>query len=203
MKYVYVMEKFFSIELHKAVLTNDLVSLEKILNQHCNIDEKNDFGYTALHMSVEFENGVLEKLIEHGADINTTDGYWYPIHSASYCASYKNINILLNCGINVNLKGEFDRTALHIIADTGTNSVITEARQIKCFEILIQNNIDIDNQDAFCQTALHITCLKNKYNLTKFLIDCQANTYIKDIYSFKPIDYALLNNNSELVSLFG
>ena len=59
--------------------------------------------------------------------------------------------------------------------------------------------IDIENENR--QNGLHLSCIKNSYDITECLIRNGCNYLKQDKYKMFPFDYACQNGNEEIVKL--
>ena len=92
-----------------------LDELKKYHNDGHDVNDKDEYGETALHHCSEY--GAIDSvkyLIANGADINILDEYGNtPIIKAVAAAQhFKVVGILLDAGANPNIKNEFGDTAL-------------------------------------------------------------------------------------------
>lgn len=94
-------------DLHYAVRVNDLQLLNQLLNEN-NIDEKDEYGYTPLHIAARFNHFDIAKvLISKGAEINSFDNYFDTPLIDSVKKEYTFMSELLICnGAKINAKDD-------------------------------------------------------------------------------------------------
>ncbi|RXJ89407.1 hypothetical protein CRV01_07955 [Arcobacter sp. CECT 8983] len=94
-------------DLHYAVRVNDMMLLNELLNKE-NIDTKDEYGYTPLHIAARFNHFDIAKvLISKGAQINTKDNYFDTPLIDSVKKGYTFMSELLICnGAKINAKDE-------------------------------------------------------------------------------------------------
>ena len=110
--------------LMKAVINNDLDTLQANVMNQARLEETNDDGYTALHIAVLEDNVPFAKLLlEAGSPVDTVDEYYYtPLIDAIYYENPKMVELLLQHGASLNfLDGE-----AYEMADSINNAEINE-----------------------------------------------------------------------------
>lgn len=59
------------LSLHRIAWTNDVAAFNEAIEAGADVNEKDEFGTTALHYSISDENhDIAYLLLEHGADVN-------------------------------------------------------------------------------------------------------------------------------------
>ena len=197
-----------------AVTNGDYETVERLINNGANPNSI-QYGMSLLHQAIFRENSQMVKLlIELGCDINAKSQGRYPIYHAlqkacedsaellltngckiedsdellHYAAGYDYVNIcriLLDRGVDVNVRDSEGRTALHYARmDCVIDFLVQSGADINCrdkrgltpvhraveeaghfFESSILNcllnyDIDIAAQDDRGNTALHIACIR-------------------------------------------
>lgn len=106
--------------------------------------------------------------------------------------NYKDmVNVLLAAGINPNVKGDNDNTALHLTTRVGIALSLTDAGAL----------VDAQNEDG--NTPLHVAAIKGNVKLAYFLInDGKADVTIKNQQGLTARQLAKLTGNEELIELF-
>ncbi|EAY08996.1 ankyrin repeat protein, putative [Trichomonas vaginalis G3] len=147
--------------------------LEYFFSRGANINEKNNDGETALHITAS-QNSIetVEFLISHGANINEKDQFG---QTALHCAAEINrkeiAELLISHGANINEKNQYEETALHKAA--WHNSKETA-------EVLISHGANINEKDEYGTTALRKATLNNSKETAELLISHGA----KDEYFY-------------------
>lgn len=90
-------------------------------------------------------------------------------------------NFLSNKLIDINAKGNWNRTCLHY-------SVYQN--HINLAEMFIELGIDIDSNDIWKKTALHLASYYNRIEIIQMLLNRGAKTNVVDEYGKTPWDYA-------------
>ncbi|MCJ7581619.1 MAG: ankyrin repeat domain-containing protein, partial [Candidatus Aminicenantes bacterium] len=104
--------------LHTAVLYRHSENVAEILKVNPDIDAKNNEGYTPLLLAVRRPDngGVIENLLQKGADLNITDPEGRNALLVSVSAYQKDyIPLLISSGMDVNSQDNSGNTALHYI----------------------------------------------------------------------------------------
>jgi len=111
-----------------AAASNGHVEVVRVLLEdgRCNIDARTDDGSTALWIAaLQGHNDVVQKLVQHGADVNacTHDG-----RSALYAAAYRGhakvVETLLKAGADPSMKNSDASTPVHMACYEGHSSVV-------------------------------------------------------------------------------
>ncbi len=94
-------------DLHYAVRVNDMMLLNELISEE-NIDKKDEYGYTPLHIAARFNHFDMAKvLVSKGAQINTQDNYFDTPLIDSVKKGHTFMSELLICnGAKVNAKDE-------------------------------------------------------------------------------------------------
>ncbi len=112
--------------LMDRVIDEDKQAVEKLIAEGADVDERNNYGWTALmHAgrigSLEF----TELLLDHGADVNAQDETGRTaLLKASFAGHTDVVSELLARGANVNLTDEMGRSALHWSVTRGRQEVV-------------------------------------------------------------------------------
>jgi cytohesin len=119
--------------LHKAVISGDLDIVDIVLKNGGDVDRVDFNGFTPLREAVQRGHvEIVALLVEDGADIhdenfkgNTLlhDAVWY---SRGDCEveKYKAIaEILIEAGVYVNVRDQYERTPLHVAAICGASEI--------------------------------------------------------------------------------
>ncbi|KAL3890228.1 hypothetical protein ACJMK2_002519 [Sinanodonta woodiana] len=171
--------------------------------QHWQIIGNN--GYTALCMALANQNvDVVETLVKHGANVNhltnikmspahvlCCEGVWSD-ENDTQTILLPSLRILLNAGLNLNVKGLDDSTVLHFASATLKHTVC---------EFLIKSGADLQATDYLKRTPLHMA-VRNRHNMViKTLINLGADIEAKDIHSDSPLTHACFHGNTNAVQI--
>jgi len=149
-------------ELISASINNDTQKVKELIAKGADINEKDEYGNTAISYAVEAENyDCIKILIKNGADVNNRNiGGWSPLIIATKNGDADIVKILLDSGADPNLKGGYGWTALMIAAWLGHKEVAQE--------LLIKNaNLQVENK--WGRTALYIAELFEKKEIIELL----------------------------------
>jgi hypothetical protein len=121
--------------LHGAAYSGNLEMVRILIEYNpADIDARDEDGSTPLSLASSPPNlkdgSVHQLLLEHGADINTKNRfYWTPLHYASFHGTLEVVRVLLEHGADVEAKGNDGETALQIAAERGHDEVVELLRE--------------------------------------------------------------------------
>lgn len=126
---------------------------------------------------------VVRLLVNQGAEVSCKDKRGYtPLHTAASSGQIAVIKHLLNLAVEVNT-----RTHAHTQRQTGRNSVVMLSRWPQ-----------IDESNAFGNTALHLACFNGQDMVASELIDCGANVSQPNNKGFTPLHFAAASTHGAL-----
>jgi len=142
-------------------------------------------------------NEIVKILIQHHADVTIKDGFgWTALHDAVERNRIDVATTLINHGAHVNadLADSVNETPLMVAA-----GVIKESPcQREMFELLIKSGADVDFQNPYGMTALHMACRAAHTVAVECLIRENANLFLKDRERMAPIHYACTNHRTDI-----
>ncbi|OEK02925.1 hypothetical protein BFP97_15950 [Roseivirga sp. 4D4] len=100
--------------LFEAAFTGKLNLIEQHIKAGTDLNQKDDFGSTALNIAITFgKTEIAKALIEGGADLSVTtaDGST-PLHSAAFFGRTEIVRALLENGVDINTRNSYGSTAL-------------------------------------------------------------------------------------------
>lgn len=138
--------------LFEACDKGDLEQTKKLIDHGADVNVKNHFKQTPLHLACSNYN-LVEYLIAHGAKVNSRDkNYCTPLHLACAYGSRKLIKLLIDVGANINAKikpdgftpldvalVERDKTIIKLLIDHRAKVGIDTS----LFIAMKRNNLDI------------------------------------------------------------
>ncbi|EAY09498.1 KIAA1223 protein, putative [Trichomonas vaginalis G3] len=155
------------------------------------INEKDEFGHTALHHAARNNNTeMVEFLISHGANISERD---YESETALHYAAHYNCKetaeLLIRFGADLSERDHDGQTALHYAAHYNFKEISN---------LLISHDALINEKDKNGKTALHCAACNNCPKETaEFFISHGANINEKDGQGKIALHYAALKDNKE------
>ncbi len=138
--------------LMDAVRDNDLDLIDKTLASGESVTQTNAYGRTPLHKAAYYsgEPGVIESIIERGADVNARDkGDWTALHLAARNHHNDALALLLNAGAETHWRDvKHGWTPLHLAVIAGN---------VKGARMLVERGADpgiLDRSGANVRTLL-------------------------------------------------
>ena len=133
--------------LHLAISKNNEEITSRLLEAGANPNQPGKFGNVP--MLYANSNAIVERLIDHGADVNKTNDHGTsPLHAFIMKGnSPAAVEVLLAAGAHVNARDEEGNTPLHYV---GTNHHPDDADQL--VELLVKNGADpfaINHEGAY------------------------------------------------------
>ena len=112
------------------------------------------------------------------------------------------VQILLQEGLDVNEIDRNNRTPLHYAVYQNMNTDDDVNDRQKCIEHLVYNDADIDPCDIRQETPLHYASKYWSSELTKSLLDCNADLLITNRDGLNCLELAIEEKNEEVVKYF-
>lgn len=185
---------------------NDVVNA--LLELNANVNQKNEKGYTALHVGVmENSTEIISVLIAAGANTNAkNDDGITPTHIACQYGYTMLLTKLIEQGAVVNCPDDQGITPFHIACTTSNHEILplllasgadlhavtsdgSSPLHFACrhdrtstVQFLIFNGVNVDYRNNLGQTALHDACINGCTNSGHVLMIYGADTTIMDVY---------------------
>ncbi|KAI8497126.1 Unconventional myosin-XVI [Branchiostoma belcheri] len=185
-------------------------------------------GGTALHLaSRNGQTGVVELLIQHGADVGARDlNGRTAIHVASEDGQTGVVELLIQHGADLEARDKYDKTALRWASESGRTGVVElliqhgadlEARrsengstalhmaswsgQTGVVELLIQHGTDVGARDKDGWTALHVASRRGRTGVAELLIQHGADLEARDKSGHTALHWASMHGYTGIVEL--
>ncbi len=175
-----------------AAEKGDINEVRRILAKGININAVGYWGKTALSTAAyKGHKDIVSLLIEHGADLNTSD--WNGGTPLSNSVTHEEIfKLLLDKGADINTRYNEGWTVLHEAALGYERNITT---------LLLAKGMNINSVDNNGQTPLHFVASRSEGEFLAFLIMKGSDITIKDKEGKTAFDLAV-QSNSEFAPLF-
>ena len=162
--------------LYKACSEGNLDKVKLLLLYGASIEPKTlaiEYCDSLHKATIEGHTGIVQALIDHGADINRSSNYYQqPIVMAVCQRDIDMISVLIANGAKVDLDIH-GNTLLHIAAHAGYLDVV---------KILVEEgHMDIEAPDSKNKTALSIACMNIHLPVIEYLLSRGAKTTIQSL----------------------
>ncbi|XP_067045027.1 transient receptor potential cation channel subfamily A member 1-like isoform X2 [Acropora muricata] len=187
-----------SLPLHIASSLGDSKMVKFLLSHdYINVHEEDSEGMTPmLRASLAGNVEIIDHLIKKGASILPLPGSTSP--SPLMCAVKRGqtnaIMYLLQHGAQIHYRDSFDRTCLHVAADSGIVHTVDLILQIDGMDLI--NSVDKDRR-----TPLHYAASKGNPQIVKKLLCAGADVNVQDEEEKLPFHLATESGNLECVKL--
>ena len=188
-----------------AYANNNNKKIEKLLRRgkyyYKSIKFKENHNYSLLHQSVCDSNLTVVDLIlkqHYGKDRDIVEDIendigFAPIHLACVKDDVEMVKDLIekgNSGVQVKTSTD-NLNMMHIAAQFGSLKTLEYMHKYH-----YSSNIDTMNEEKW--SPLHFACFMNKFDICSYLIENDANLYLRNKQFLTPIETAILNDNFEL-----
>lgn len=118
--------------LHRASKFGLLETVKEVLNQHPDVNKKNNHSIIPLHKAVlNNQLVIVQELIKHNSNINEPDDYGFtPLHYASRNGFLEIVKILLDHNSDRSLKNYRGHTALDIAKTDEVKQYLTNYQEL-------------------------------------------------------------------------
>ena len=164
-------------DLYIAIKTNNFHKVCDLL-KHFNLAENEFYDDKVSFISLAILNNcsslIIEKLIEHGADVNRISflAYMWPVDGQHF-KSFE-------------------------------PALITATRHgnLQICEILLKHNAKINKADSFSMTALHWASSLNLIEIIKILFKYNADVNLLDLKNRAPLEKAIFNGHLDILVIY-
>jgi len=186
--------------LFEAVVKQDSTALKKHISTTTNIDERDNYGRTALHVAAYSANhDAMRLLVKAGADPNALENDRYDIVTIAAVANdIQTLRLSLDLGASPsNITSLDDGTALIAAAHLGHVEVV---------QILIRAGAPLDHVNNLNWTALIESIVlgdggKQHTATLKALVEAGANINLSDGYGRSPLFLARQNGYTAMTKI--
>ena len=196
--------------LHMAASSGPLEVIRILIDRGANIYARDSNGRTPLlpifgdsrpgtFDDTYFE--VVRYLLERGADVDAQARTEHStlLHSASYHGGLKVAQLLLDRGVNIDVRGNKHRTPLHgVLTHLYDNS-------LKCYvdavRFLLDQGADIHAEDDNCRTPLHVISQYGNEKAVLLLLERGAQVDARDSEDSTPLHVASQHGMAEVAHL--
>jgi len=209
--------------LHQAAADGDIEQVKSLISKGADVNEKDPGGKTALHCASEKGHTEVAKLlISQGAYVNAIGWKMTPLHFAAMSGDKKTVELLLSKGADINAKDRYGRTPLFEAMKSSAAGckevvkfLVSKGSKVPEFHLAaylgdteklkkcLQDGMDINSQEDFCCTALHLAANSGKKDIVEFLISKGAKVDARDALGLgvTPLYYAAMHNYEDIADL--
>ena len=163
---------------------------QEVITQARLIDEKRRKDFQELmHSATTGDVQAIKKLIENGANPNTSDPTGLtPLMAASHSGKVEILDVLLNAGVSIDTKDSSGYTALMFSCNAG---------QLSCARFLIEKGANVNEVDNDGSTPI-MFCSQHGYNeIVRVLLNKGADPRVKGNHGLSAIGFAEQNGLAE------
>ncbi|XP_018569142.1 uncharacterized protein LOC108909316 [Anoplophora glabripennis] len=193
--------------LHIAVENGNFDLIDLLVNCGANVNLEDENGNTALHIAAsDIQGYIIKLLVEHGANMNNGDKYGRtPLHLVTLNSAtlFKNSNeqslkyyensiapmdhldiikLLIEHGVDVNVRDSNGSCALHLAASSG---------RLDIAHLLMEFGADANIKDNDGRTALHLAAFRDHTDIIELLMQHNGDINIQDNEGYTIIHYLL------------
>ena len=177
----------------KATQSGDLDDIKsRISKDPAKINERNEFGYSPLHMAVrEGEIEIVKYLVSQGADVNVKDVFnETPLYEAVSLGKIEIVKYLVFRGSSINTKNIRKESPLHIAV---------KENRLDIAKFLVSRGAEVNTKDNNGESLLHEAVYQGDLELVSYLISQGAEVNVHDKYDVYPIHNAASDGKLEIV----
>ena len=175
--------------LEESAANGDAESYKHLINSGYSANEsKNEFLTTSMHKAVLQRGEALRTVLECEGDVNTIEWNIYtPLHYAAYYGNYRDAEVLILNGANVNALSNYKYTPMHLAALKDQHEIV---------RLLADNQSNTEARDHYKCTPLLVAAKKGGINSVKYLLMKGCDLYAIDYRGWNALHYAVFNRIS-------
>jgi ankyrin repeat protein len=182
--------------LHVASSNGHANIVEKLLDKGAEIDKEDKIGITPIMDAVATGHlNIVQLLLNRGADINK-QGICRPLFTAINVENLDMVDLLIKNGAKISFEPNPRITPIHHIAIYKKSDV-----GVKLLNVFIKYSVNINEQDIYNDTPLHIATMTNNYKIAEALIENGASFDIKNNNGKTALDIAKEEKYTEIEKL--
>lgn len=208
--------------LNDLVSRNDMIGVSKVLERGANPNISNADGLTPLHKCcIDNALEMAEIILEHGVDLNARDiEGWTALHAAAATGNIQMINLLIEEGASLVAINNDDKMPLDVAADgdiryvlqqkmieAGYTEDVLEYIRVSVPKTMladlkdsVKNNRDLNMQDKYGCSALHIAAANGYSEVVEFLLaNGEVEVNIADNDGWTPFHAAVCWSRPEMM----
>jgi ankyrin repeat protein len=178
----------------EAAKTGDIKTAKIGLHQGMDVNGKDEFNWTALHLAAqEGQEQVCELLINYGADLRAaTNKGWTPLHVAAFYGQTWTAELLIKKGASVGFTDNNGWIALHMAARKGHAGTL---------ELLLNRGSEINKRENNGWTPLHLAAYNGQTYVAGMLIKNGADLGARDNDGWTPLYFSVQEGKADTTEL--